>query len=129
MFRICVDCGVSIGTRGVSAKRCLDCADVHVKKRRANYGKTLKSRLRKRELRAGLQKGILQQAFAEQEGKCFACKVEFKDLLDRHMHTDHDHQTGEFRGLLCVRCNMALGYAQDNPEILHNLAAYLTASK
>lgn len=38
---------------------------------------------------------------------------------------DHDHETGEFRGLLCTSCNVMLGIAEDNPEILLAAARYL----
>jgi hypothetical protein len=38
---------------------------------------------------------------------------------------DHDHQTGAFRGLLCNRCNLALGFAGDTREGLLSLLAYL----
>jgi len=41
------------------------------------------------------------------------------------MHIDHDHKTGEIRGVLCGGCNVALGSARDDPELLRNLAAYL----
>lgn len=39
---------------------------------------------------------------------------------------DHDHSTGEFRGWLCGRCNIVLGFAKDSPELLNKLALYLT---
>ena len=38
---------------------------------------------------------------------------------------DHCHSTGEFRGWLCINCNMVLGGVQDNPELLRNLALYV----
>lgn len=38
---------------------------------------------------------------------------------------DHNHATGEHRGWLCSNCNVALGLAGDNPEILEALAKYL----
>ena len=38
---------------------------------------------------------------------------------------DHDHETGEIRGLLCGRCNLVLGKVGDNVKLLAALAAYL----
>lgn len=38
---------------------------------------------------------------------------------------DHDHATGELRGVLCVRCNFMIGHAKDDPAILTAGAAYL----
>jgi hypothetical protein len=40
---------------------------------------------------------------------------------------DHDHETGEVRGLLCYTCNTAVGLVQDNPDTLRALADYLSA--
>lgn len=42
---------------------------------------------------------------------------------------DHDHNTGNFRGFLCYRCNLALGYALDSSELLEKLAKYLRDRK
>lgn len=40
-----------------------------------------------------------------QGGHCAICPNEPKT---RRLHVDHDHRTGEVRGLLCYRCNRAL---------------------
>lgn len=45
----------------------------------------------------------------------------------RKLCIDHDHTTGKFRGLLCICCNSALGFAKDNPEILKKLISYLAS--
>jgi hypothetical protein len=38
---------------------------------------------------------------------------------------DHCHNSGKFRGWLCVRCNLILGHAKDNPVLLEKLAVYV----
>lgn len=39
--------------------------------------------------------------------------------------TDHDHHTGAWRGVLCQRCNQAIGMFADNPILLRRAADYL----
>lgn len=41
------------------------------------------------------------------------------------VHIDHCHRTGRVRGALCSPCNVAIGYAKDDPERLEALAEYL----
>ena len=42
---------------------------------------------------------------------------------------DHDHNTNEFRGWICNRCNVALGMVKDNSETLIALAEYIRKSR
>ena len=44
--------------------------------------------------------------------------------LARVANLDHDHNTGVVRGLLCGRCNTALGQMQDDPRLIRQLALY-----
>lgn len=58
------------------------------------------------------------------QGNCCAiCKEPFLENL--WPCVDHDHVSGKVRGILCHMCNLALGNAKDNPEILRTMAAYL----
>lgn len=41
------------------------------------------------------------------------------------MALDHDHATGNIRGILCSRCNVALGLVGDNIGVLEKMIAYL----
>lgn len=45
----------------------------------------------------------------------------------RRFHVDHNHTTGEVRGILCHGCNVALGLLKEDPERIRSLAAYIEA--
>ena len=40
-------------------------------------------------------------------------------------HTDHNHATGEFRGILCHKCNLTLGSAGDDLFRLRRCVEYI----
>lgn len=69
-----------------------------------------------------------QIAFQLQEGLYAICSqpetLTFNEKV-RQLQADHNHITGQQRGLLCSRCNFVLGKVQENPEILRAAARYL----
>lgn len=81
---------------------------------------TERGRSRKQELGArygkyGTTRDDIQRMLDDQSGKCFLCQRAFADLpIPRNgtdaIAVDHDHATGEIRGLLCRRCNSGLGW-------------------
>lgn len=52
---------------------------------------------------------------------CYTHKDEFKYALV----VDHNHITGQNRGILCNQCNTALGYLKENENIVSNLLNYI----
>lgn len=61
----------------------------------------------------------------EQHGVCAICgKPETKPNA-KYLAVDHNHETGEVRGLLCNNCNRALGLLKDNVDVLQNAINYL----
>ena len=76
----------------------------------------------KRCKRRGIEPKDLIDAYERQEECCYICKkhIEISDSA-----IDHNHVTGEFRGILCKKCNRALGLFEDSPYILKNALDYL----
>ena len=42
---------------------------------------------------------------------------------------DHDHSTGQIRGVLCGACNLAIGYLQDSADRCYSAFQYLNGRK
>lgn len=72
----------------------------------------------------GLSLEKYKEMMHDQEGCCFGCSTPHSELK-RGLMVDHCHKTGKIRGLLCERCNSALGMVKDNIKIMRNLIKYL----
>jgi hypothetical protein len=55
--------------------------------------------------------------------KCEICGSE--ERLHKNLVVDHNHDTGEVRGLICSGCNSGLGQFRDNPDVLESALLYL----
>ena len=73
---------------------------------KANYGITLED---------------YDKMFKLQKGRCAICGEKY----GRTLHVDHNHRTYKVRGLLCQKCNMAIGLMQDNVKMLRKAIEYL----
>lgn len=83
--------------------------------------------------------GIEPEQFSEmlqaQEGGCAICYEAFCYLNSPGVGgttrpvIDHDHATGKVRGLLCDRCNHALGHLRDSPELARRAGLYLEGKR
>ena len=68
----------------------------------------------------GISNAQYESKYKEQKGACKICRKNFDQLV-----VDHDHNTGDVRGLLCHSCNKGLGLFFDNVSALENAIIYL----
>lgn len=80
--------------------------------------------------RYGISVDEYQTIIANQNSICPICEVEIPDTLaykgKRPVVVDHNHETGEVRGILCSGCNLVLGHAKENTTILYKAIVYLS---
>jgi hypothetical protein len=68
------------------------------------------------------------------KGKCGICEKNLKENTSTRGQSldtatiDHDHKTGNMRGLLCAACNKALGLVNENPVILEKMKEYVNGT-
>jgi hypothetical protein len=112
--------------RGGVYAYCKACANKRVKRR----DNPVKRRAHKLIIRFNLSQEEYDAMFVAQGGVCAICKQPETRLDNtgkriRALAVDHDHETGEVRGLLCGRCNYLLGYVRDDTELLQAAGEYL----
>jgi hypothetical protein len=96
--------------RAVAAERCRDYNLRH------NYGTNLVE---------------VASMFNKQSGLCAICGATLvlpgpsTKKKPTTAHVDHDHRTGNIRGLLCHYCNLGLGHFKDSAEIMRAAILYV----
>lgn len=63
------------------------------------------------------------QAMRVKQGR--VCAICGEPPKTRALNVDHNHASGQVRGLLCGACNRGVGLFRDNPELLRKAAEYL----
>ena len=95
----------------------------------AGYSKTYRTKYPDRKYLShikhtfGLTKEEIEIMYSAQNGQCVICGYYFKSQAE--VHIDHSHESGEIRGLLCSKCNHAIGLLQDDCNICLSAAKYL----
>ncbi len=64
------------------------------------------------------------EMFNQQDGCCAICGVNQTEL-NKSLAVDHDHSTGEIRGLLCYKCNVSLGLMDEDTYNLSRMIKYI----
>lgn len=139
MTKTCTKCGETKPITSFSADRskkhgrCAQCKKCrlaynreHARRTGAHKRRYARERLKERERHTVRKYGVTLEAYEAlriaQGGRCAICQ---KQPEIRPLDIDHDHATGEVRGLLCSNCNRMLGHAGDDPTRLRNGAVYL----
>jgi len=102
---------------------------VRVKKNNAKWRQSNPDKVDKAYLDAKLKKYNLtlteyENLLVKQDCKCAICKE--PPSPDKSLVIDHNHETGQVRGLLCYRCNLAIGHLKDDPKLANSAAEYLS---
>lgn len=64
--------------------------------------------------------------YESQGGRCAICEdTDLGSTKFGHFAVDHDHRTGQVRGLLCSNCNLGLGHFHDDPTKVVAALVYL----
>lgn len=70
-----------------------------------------------------------EELLAKQDSRCAVCRNHETEITPSgdslSLAVDHNHHTGQVRGLLCGRCNKAIGLANDSREVLLAMVEYL----
>ncbi len=97
------------GKFGPHCRSCYNEAQYRSKAKRADYYRGLtRKAVRKFKLRTKYGLTLDQyERILQGQGGC--CKICGGDGRGRTLHVDHDHKTGQVRGILCNGCNILVG--------------------
>lgn len=117
--------------RYIKSRSCVECNQMFSAKRYKRDKIEIQSQQRSKKY--GIDNAVYQLFFDDQDGCCAICG-QHETALDRWgnvkpLAIDHNHQTGQVRGLLCDRCNRGLGYFKDSEENLESALHYLRKSR
>lgn len=105
------------------ASECKVCSRAKANKYHHANGEKVKDSSRKRRYR--IDNTTYDTLLKEQEYQCAICKLPHSESPKGLLFIDHCHSSGKVRGLLCHHCNLVIGQAKDNVEVLKNAIDYL----
>lgn len=73
--------------------------------------------------RYNLSLGLYHWLGRWQKRRCLICGEKMGPSVA--LQVDHDHETGQIRGLLCRACNLGLGMFRDNQILMRRAIEYL----
>ena len=107
---------------------CIDCGTKDRLDRYYNKGGKEKQKARSFKAlmkKYGITPEIYEQERVKQDFKCILCGKHEKTQPHKRLYVDHCHDSGLYRGLLCVTCNTALGGFNDDIELMKKAIEYV----
>jgi hypothetical protein len=120
MKKTCIKCGLSkaVDEFETSRNACKEC--------RKEYHRSKQiSRKWKYQTKYGITLEDYDEMLHSQNNCCAICGSNDAGGPGKRFTIDHNHATGEVRGLLCNNCNRALGHFQDSPRLISKALDYL----
>lgn len=71
-----------------------------------------------------INSNIFREILSFQKNKCAICEQSLYEG-DKFLHIDHNHNTGEVRGILCSQCNWFMSKIDSVENTLNNLKKYV----
>lgn len=78
----------------------------------------------KRARRYGLTVDEMNELLEQAGDSCQICHSQFGEVTTGKC-IDHCHDTGKVRGIICNKCNVAIGLLGNNVEVVKGLLGYL----
>lgn len=105
-------------------KECKNCNRERKYKWHQSESGKLSSANTKLKRRFGIDLDTYNEMLKKQDYKCLICGAT-ESHGGHRLAVDHDHETGQIRGLLCKSCNVGLGNFYDSTEKLLKAVDYL----
>lgn len=86
-----------------------------------------------RKKKYGINNLDFNEIMDRQKGVCAIClkpeTMKHQNGKIKESSVDHDHKTGKTRGLLCTKCNVAIGLMNDDSRLLKRAMNYINNKK
>lgn len=116
----CKDCGSTTRNLIYPGPRCTTCWRAENKRRKVLRKDAYQQRV------YGITQAEKDRVVEAQDGGCICAPwTNYDGSAGRDLSTDHDHETGVVRGVLCKHCNDLLGRIKDDPTYFRLMIQYL----